>query len=153
MGEWWAGVGFHPLYDCGFSCQKTGLRNLNQTHLSWKVDMQVPLADGARRQLREDWPLPKQSGGHFWLNHTDLGLEHVEDWFLMGRGDDWVALYYCGSTGTWKYSGGILFQRHPSRGDKNEWAEISSAFSRAGLRMEDACIFDNEHCEDPVVVV
>merc|ERR1719487_1577761 len=45
MGEWWAGVGFHPLYDCGYKCQKTGLSQLNGTHYDWKVDMQVPLAD------------------------------------------------------------------------------------------------------------
>ena len=112
-GGWWAALGFHPIYDCSFACQHTWLTELNATHLDWKVSMQQGLVNGSLRLLDEVWPFPRQSGNQFWLNHTDLGMKHIEHWTLLDAADDgaWVTLYYCGQTGSWKYSGGIAFSR------------------------------------------
>jgi len=153
---WWAAIGFHPIYDCAWPCQWASM-NYDGTQYNWDLHMEVDRGvNGGLLAIHEIWPFPAQSGTQFWLNHTDLGMLHYEHWTLLDKADDgsWVALYYRGGTGTWKYSGGIVFSRARELTAEQRATVTATYQSAVGWDVDaQGCTFDNSQCTTPDVTV
>jgi hypothetical protein len=146
---WWAAIGFHPIYDCAWPCQYASMYPGQAGEFIWDLHMQVRLVNYSIMPIHEKWPFPAQPGARFWLNHTDLGMLHYEHWWLLDKAADssWVSLYYCGGTGSWKYSGGILFSKTRSLTTAQR-AHIKESYKQSvGLDVDtQGCTFDNSKC-------
>lgn len=114
-GKWYKVLGYNPKYDT-YPCQVNTFVADSNGGLTNDILFRVPKPDGSgswqnnflETMVDERGPQGKAS---MTVEGKMFGLTFHEQWYLIGKGDDWRAVSYIGDTQQGPYEGAFIFTR------------------------------------------
>lgn len=137
IGTWYVVRGLSRAYDC-WPCQKMQFTGVSDELLRYDYSFVAapPRTSHIACQARRH-PMSRVDArsGHFLIDYSTHGLHGSDDWYVLSRPSEDVALvYYCGSSATDSYRGGIVMARTAQPViTANMERQMNEALTAAGL--------------------
>lgn len=142
-GDWYVILGLNRNYDC-FACQMTTYAAVPDTHnftmtekylaptLNQSLRVRVANMSGEVKDI--------QHGGIVTFSGLENGLIRAEQWRIMVYNKDagYAVIYYCGTTGSWKYEGTLVYSRTHSVSPMT-MTSLRTDMEKAGFNVKDFC--------------
>jgi hypothetical protein len=152
-GDWIVAKGQSAAYDC-FDCQYLYWGYKPDNTMYYSANYKIHKSNGESRWNTANYVAAEWQGalGRYSMNASNYGgLEHEEDWRLLGADESdvpkWAVMYYCGAAaGVGEaYSGAFILTPDGNLPtDAKSMTVINSVLEKNGLTLK--CKTDNSNC-------
>lgn len=147
-GKWYKVLGYNPKYDT-YPCQTNTFELQSNGGLKNDILFRVPKPDGGTWQNNFLESMENSKGPEGKASMTVegkmFGLTFHEQWYVLGKGDDFIVVSYIGDTQQGPYDGAFIYTRTKDALETNPKIrrDVDTIMTKAGLDPSKLVAIDN----------